>query len=152
MNDQRQKEINARLLQLSNANGGTLTADIVITDARDPSSPLHGEFQWDPQQAAQAHWVSVASRLINSYRVVVSVGHVTLNAPVFVRSPEQPKQYVRSDRLANESALATAALRREAARVQAAIDRMKALAAVLGMAHRIPPLEASVKALLEAME
>lgn len=147
----RREAINARLHQLAKENGRSLTADVVIADARDPESPFHDSFEWDVERAAHQYWVTVANRLINGYRVEVTVENRTLHAPVYVRSPEQPKRYIHVDQMAGEHELAVAALRREGERVIAAIGRMQALAATLGLSSRIDAVDAAMRSMFEAI-
>jgi hypothetical protein len=149
--DAKRREINARLHEIAKRSGGDLLTADVIADARDPASPLHDSFAWDVQQAAYSHWTATAARLINGYRVDVTIEGRQLSAPVFVRSPDQPKRYVPTDRLAEEKELARAALRREIERVRAAVGRMRAVAAALGLVDEIVQLEASVSAVGEAV-
>jgi len=55
--------IGAELARLEKHHG-TLTPDIVVESAKDPESPLHGEFEWDKSKAAHAHWLHQARMLI----------------------------------------------------------------------------------------
>jgi hypothetical protein len=43
---------------------GKLTPEIVVDAARDKKSPLHGEFDWDKDRAARAHWMHQARMLL----------------------------------------------------------------------------------------
>lgn len=49
---------------------GTLTATIVVDEARDESHPLHGKFEWDNSVAAEAYRRAQAQELIRSVKVV----------------------------------------------------------------------------------
>lgn len=148
MTKTRRETINARLHELAKANGGGLTAEVVIADAKDPQSPLHDSFEWNVEAAAHRDWVVTASRIINAYRVDVTYESVTLSAPVFIRSPEQPKRYVAVDAVAANREQALAALHREMARVQAAIGRMRSVAAALGLEAPVSELERAAAAVV----
>ena len=39
-------------------------------NSKDPSSPLHGSFEWDVTKASAAHWIEQARRLITSILVL----------------------------------------------------------------------------------
>lgn len=152
MSAKRRDEINKRLLWLSEQHGGHLTADIIIEDAKGEDSPLHDEFEWNDERAAYSHRVQTANALLNGWTVNVTVENRTLKAPVFVRHPEQRKKFVRVDRMADERELASATLRAEGNRVKAAIGRMSAVAAALGLEERIEALDASLASVLQAVQ
>lgn len=60
-----------RIRELTVQHGGTLTAEIVVEDARATSSPLHDAFEWDNRQAAHEYRLEQARALIRCLRVVV---------------------------------------------------------------------------------
>jgi hypothetical protein len=47
-----------------------LTPDLVVTEARDPSHPLHDRFEWDDAVAGEAWRREQAHQLIRSVKVV----------------------------------------------------------------------------------
>lgn len=49
---------------------GKLTPRIVLEEARDPESPLHGRFEWDDTVAAEKYRLEQAHELITMVRVV----------------------------------------------------------------------------------
>ena len=51
-------------------NLGSLNVEDIIEDAKDPSSPLHEHFDWDPQTAAMERWKFQARSIINSILIV----------------------------------------------------------------------------------
>lgn len=53
---------------------GLLHAQAVVEAARAASSPLHGYFTWDDDEAAEAYRLGQARQLIRSYRVRVIQG------------------------------------------------------------------------------
>src|SRR5512146_2181687 len=53
------------------ADEGDLTPRRVVEEARQPDSPLHGEFNWDMRVAAQQYWEWQARKLIERFYVYV---------------------------------------------------------------------------------
>lgn len=58
------------LEDLREKNGGFLDKEDVWKAAQDPDSPIHEEFEWDVDKAAQAHWKSRAGDMIRHLAVV----------------------------------------------------------------------------------
>jgi len=58
------------LEELREQNDGVLTKTDVYQAAQDPDSPIHGEFQWDVQKAAEAHWRARAGDMIRHLAIV----------------------------------------------------------------------------------
>lgn len=87
--DQRRKmeAIKQRMAELAESHGGTLTPEVVVEDARDPSSPLHGEFEWNTARAAYAHWIDRARVLIRTVRYTVRTEERQYRVPQYVRDP-----------------------------------------------------------------
>jgi hypothetical protein len=67
-----------------------ITADIVIEDAKNPDSPLHGCFEWDLEKAAMEAWRETARRLIRSVTIVTVVESHSIAVPRYVRTPDVP--------------------------------------------------------------
>ncbi len=61
--------IGQRLEQLRQKHG-ELTADQVLTDARNPKSPLHDDFEWDDTAAAEQYRLAQARYILRSIVVV----------------------------------------------------------------------------------
>lgn len=71
-----------------------LTPETVVDAARDPSSTLHDQFQWDDSIAGEAYRLQQARALIKRVRVeVVRADQTVIHAPVFVRAPEGGQGY-----------------------------------------------------------
>lgn len=51
---------------------GLLTAEAVVSAARDETSPLHSAFEWDDSQAAHQYRLHQARVLIVSFKVTIS--------------------------------------------------------------------------------
>lgn len=64
--------IGQELERLQRANGGRLTPEAVVEAAKDPDSPLHGEFEWDKAKAAHQHWLHQARMLIADLTIETS--------------------------------------------------------------------------------
>lgn len=67
----RTEVIKAELFSIADHTGGRLSPATVLEHARDPSSPLHGEFEWDDSKAGEAFRLVQASALIRSVRIRV---------------------------------------------------------------------------------
>lgn len=132
-----QTQVAERLAQL--AIDGHLTAEAVVSDAANPKSPLHSRFEWDNSKAAHEHRLEQARALIRSVRVEVQTERRVVSVVRYVRDPAAGKVqgYVETLRLRDEKALALEAIRNEARRVVAALERMQDVADVLGMNDEI---------------
>lgn len=64
------EQIISELNRIASRNGGVLKPEVVVEEARRPSSPLHSKFQWDDSVAAHEYRIFQARNLI---RVVVHV-------------------------------------------------------------------------------
>lgn len=53
-----------------NRKEGHLTAEIVLDDAADPTSPLHDQFTWDDGEAAQQYRLDQARHLVRSIVII----------------------------------------------------------------------------------
>ena len=74
MTPEQREAVKKRLIEIEEANGGRLTPDAVVRDAKRKDSPLHSCFEWDVKKAAAAHWIEQARDLITSIRIVVKTG------------------------------------------------------------------------------
>jgi len=91
---------------------GALRPDVVVSEASDPESPLHGCFTWDDTEAARKHRESEARALIRSIRIEVRIkgqGKQTrrkwINVTVDEGEEETHRGYVSINRLGrNEEA------------------------------------------------
>lgn len=113
---------------------GVVTPEHVVDAARDPESPLHGYFEWDDVEAAEAHRRDQARALLRSWRIRVVTNNVTVDVPAFVRAIEHRAGYVKID----EMMLSSAERRRsllieEFQRAASALRRARDLASVLGV-------------------
>lgn len=87
-------EVAARLRDLY-VQHDELRADVVVSDAADPASPLHAHFEWDDTEAARQHRLNQAAALIRKVKIQI------------VASPEarpiQVRAYVSRSELSAES-------------------------------------------------
>lgn len=135
MDEVRRQEISQRLEEIRKANGGSLTAEAVVKDAKDKASPLHDEFEWRVKDAAYQHWLDTARQIIRSYRVTITED-VAMRAPRYVRDPrlERGQQgYVSLYELRTDEDAAAAAMLKEFQRIESAIHRALGVAEVLGL-------------------
>jgi hypothetical protein len=129
-------EVRERINQLAAKNDGHITPEIVLEDARDPTSPLHDCYNWDINQAAHEHWIETSRRLIRGVRVVIKEEKVIIRAPAYVRDPEvasDAQGYVSVAKLRNSEDLSREALVYEFTRAAAALRRAREIAAALSL-------------------
>ena len=69
--DLRTESVRAALLALYDAHDGLLAPTAIVEAARDPDSPLHDEFEWDDDAAAEAYRLAQAGGLIRRIRLHV---------------------------------------------------------------------------------
>lgn len=68
---------------------GELTPEDVLSDARNPNSPLHSFFEWDDTAAAQQHRLQQARGLIRAVvAIYVSEDKPAVRAKAYVHIPE----------------------------------------------------------------
>lgn len=135
--------IRDRLAQIEQANGGRLTPDDVIKDARRKDSPLHDCFEWDVRKAAAAYWIEQARELIVSVRVVIKTDHTRLSTPFYVRDPSagaSQQGYVSVAKLRTEADMARDVLVSEFGRVADMLRRARDLAVALDSANEVDEL------------
>lgn len=76
-----------RILALARQAGGMITAEDVLHDAMDPTSPLHRHFEWDDSKAALEYRKEQARSLIQSVKITFAhAPTVQVNALVSVPS------------------------------------------------------------------
>lgn len=133
-------EIRERLQSLADSNGGRLTPQAVVEEAKREDSPLHELFEWDQRRGHEIYLVNRAREVIRSVRIVVKREDVVFRAPVFVRDPScAPRQsgYVSVKALRSDTDLARERVVAEFAAAAAALRRAKAIAAALDVGDEI---------------
>jgi len=153
LDDRRTERIAIRLRKLER--NGTLTPEAVVDDAKDPSSPLHAEFEWDDAKAAVEHRMQRARAIIRSVRVVFVEETRRLPAIAYVRDPRrEPHEqgYVATRELKDDRVLAQHALAAEVSRAQAALARARDVASALGLSDEVEDSIRSLDALHSLVE
>lgn len=84
-------EVEAHLKQLCDANGGRITPEQVLEDAKDPESPIHDYFEWDNNAAANRFRLGQARALIRSVEYLFRTETHKYEVPYFVRDPNSER-------------------------------------------------------------
>ena len=132
--------ISDRLSELAESNGGRLTPDIVVEDARQKSSPLHNYFEWNTKQAAYHYWRAQARQLIKSVKIEIRTETRKIRVVAYVHDPdcsEKEQGYISIMQLKSETDKARDAIVSEFSRAAAALERAHNIAAVLDMADDV---------------
>lgn len=139
MDAMKRKMVARRLEHIAKANGGRVTPEAVLSEAANPKSPLHDQFEWDDSKAAQAYRLDQARELIRSVRVDIKVDHRIVSTVRYVRDPSAGAEqgYVDVAKLRNSEDLSRDALAAELDQVKARMDRARSLAAVFGLERDI---------------
>jgi hypothetical protein len=144
------KEQQQYVKELSLANGGVITPDLIIKDAKRKKSPLHECFNWDVNKAAMEHWLGVARNIISSVQVTVTEHTVVFPTPAYVEDPDKPKGtqgYVSTITLRSNKDKARRALIRELERAEAFMQRAYNVAAAVGLSNEIEALLAQIRSI-----
>lgn len=144
--------IRERLEKLTDDNGGLLTPAIVVADARDPDSPLHGQFEWDAKKAAYAHWIDTARRIIRSVRVDVTIKTMSVSTVAYVRDPASPSHdqgYLPMRRVQSDKDLARSVLIDEFSRAASHLRRAREMATALQLSGEVDEIAQRLNVLRE---
>lgn len=96
--DLRAEAIRAALAAIAEANHGYLNPAHVVDAARDPSSPLHDEFEWSDESAADAYRLAQAGALIRRVKfTVVRTVAETRQVAISTARAYQSRQSARRD-------------------------------------------------------
>jgi hypothetical protein len=140
---QRQEAVRERLAEIEEANRGRLTPEAVVRDAEDPDSPLHDYFEWDNKEAGHRWRIEQARALIVSVRVITTVDRNEVKAVYYVKDPTLPQGqsgYRSLPAIKSERALAREVIGAEVDRVITALERARAIAAVLDLEREVEQL------------
>lgn len=69
--DVRTESIRAALMALYAAHDGTLSPRHIVDSARDPSSPLHDEFEWNDEEAGELYRLAQAGALVRRMKLTI---------------------------------------------------------------------------------
>lgn len=119
---------------------GRLDPARVVQVAARPSHPLHNYFEWDDTKAAQAHRITQARALIREVRVVVRTEVQIVTGVAYVRDPSagaRERGYVALHTIKPASESAREVMRQEMVRVEGALSRARAVAAMVGLADEL---------------
>lgn len=130
-----------------------ITADIVINDAKNPESPLHGEFEWDVNKAAMEEWRDTARRLIRSVTIVVHTETKSFTAqgyqpPEFVRDPSNTTRdqgYVRVHDIRSDKERSRSALMYEIDRINGSLARARSICTELNLESEFTIVDNAIK-------
>lgn len=147
MTPEQRQAVRERLELIESANGGRLTPDAVVEDARNKDSPLHDHFEWDVEKASAAHWIDQARTLITSVRVVVKTDTMNVRSVYYVRDPsagQGDQGYVSVTTLRSNTDMAREAIVAEFSRVADMLRRARELAKALDADKDVESLIQSV--------
>jgi hypothetical protein len=148
-------EVTHELNRLAKQHKGHLTPEAVIEAAKDPDSPLHGEFTWDDEQAAYRYRLVQASALIRGATLIVKTGETRTILPAFVRDPDKPHHeqgYITTIKAKSDEETVHAVLTEEFARAASILARAKKLAAYFGMENDVAEVEEQIHRLRESVQ
>lgn len=104
------------------------------TAKKSPKHVLHREFNWNLQEAAEAHWEERAKELIREVKLKVVMGDQTIVAPYYVSDPSrEDSAYVTTISVAKESDVAEMVMLDELRRCELAVVRARSVASALGL-------------------
>ena len=142
--------VDDRIRELYRQNGGVITPDIVIEDAKDPASPLHEEFNWDVEAVALKAWREKARHLIRRVRVIVETEDIVFKGKghrEFISDPGKARNeqgYISRAELRTDRDRAMDAMRAEVERIEAAIRRAQEVAEDIGLSDEVEIVNESV--------
>ena len=139
--------------ELALANGGRMSPDLIIADAKKKRSPIHGLFEWDLKKAAHQHWLDTARTIITSVTVVCTEHTVTIPTNAYIEDPDKPigsQGYVSTVTLRNDKEKARRALWRELERAESYLHRAHRVAAAVGLSNEVESILAQIRNLQRA--
>jgi hypothetical protein len=142
------EQIRERINAIATRHNGRIRPDDVVEDARDPDSPLHKQFEWDLQKAAQSHWLDRARELIRAVRVTITTDTTVVSSVAYVRDPtvdSDEQGYVSVASLRSDHDLAREAIVYEFTRASGALRRAREVAAALDLQKEVEVLISRVE-------
>lgn len=119
---------------------GYLNPDAVVEAAADPTSPLHGHFEWNDAKASKLYRISQARTLIRSMHIPYRIGATLVSAVAYVPSPKAGGNYQRLDEIVPRSETAKAVVLAELGRVSHMLNRARKIAAVVDLDNEVDDL------------
>jgi hypothetical protein len=132
-----------RLSFIADRNEGRITPEMVVEDAKDPDSPLHGYFTWNVKKAAYDHWLYQARALIRSVTIVFRDEKTVVRVPAYLRDPEMESEdqgYISIKKLRTQEDRAREAVVAEFVRAAGILRRARDIASALNLAGEIDGL------------
>jgi len=136
--------------ELAFSNGGKMTPDLIIADAKKKRSPLHGLFEWDLKKAAHQHWLVTARTIITSVTVVCTEHTITIPTNAYIEDPDKPRGsqgYVSTVTLRSDKEKARRALVRELERAESFMQRAYNVAAAVGLSDEVESILAQIRSI-----
>ena len=78
------KEMFARVQQLADKNGGDISHDMLLSDARNKKSPLHAYYEWNAKRGLEQWQLSQTRRLMRDYKIEYKINTIICEVPAFV--------------------------------------------------------------------
>jgi hypothetical protein len=125
------------------ANGERLTPEAVVEAAKNPAHPLHYEFDWDDQSAAQQQRLSTARAIIRSVQINIQMDSRIVSSICYVRDPKaahKEQGYVAMSQSRRQREEAHQILMAELSRVESAIRRARHIAGALNLTDELEEL------------
>jgi len=124
------KQIEEVINYLAANNHGEVTPQMVVEEARNPDSPLHSEFEWDIEAAAEKYWIEQARKIIRSVRITYRVEKSQYSTIGYVRDPDKDKKqagYVSVKKVRSDKQRAHDIVTSELFRARNALERADSL-------------------------
>lgn len=132
-------EVAAAIEALRDANG-LLNPEAIVEAAADPTSPLHGHFEWHDDKAAKLYRLGQARALIRSLRIPVQIGPTVVTAVAYVPAPKYGGNYQRLDEIVPRSDTAKSVVLAELGRVAHMLNRARKIASVVDLGNEVDDL------------
>lgn len=150
-----QEAVKEALAAIARKNGGLLTPNSVVLEARKKDSVLHDLFEWDEKKAAHAWRIDQARELIRSVKVVIKTERTTITTVAYIRNPDcesDEQGYVDTVSLVGDEERSRTALISEFTRAGSSLRRARELAEVFNMKEEVDVVVESVDVLMTKVE
>jgi hypothetical protein len=131
-----------------------LTPATLVTDARDPQSPLHTLFEWDNERAAEEYRLNQAREVIRAVEYRIVRNDVLITAPRYISDPSIPGNhpgYVNIESLAQDDAMAVLAVQTELNRALGVLKRAERIAVVLDQGPQLASVVVAVTQIRDSL-
>lgn len=144
-----------KLIEIAAKNGGVLTPDAVINEAKKKTSVLHGEFEWDDTVAAKKYRIDQARRIIRTVKYPVETEYGIKRSIRYIQDPmldEKVQGYRDIVEVRDDSAMARASMALEFKNAKSYLYRALNVAEVLGMSADVEKIVAALDSLTEKLK